>query len=105
MMTHVMEVVLAAIKHLNPQQVPVLVVDQPLFALCKIIEHLRPESLGEDVFVLLMGGLHIEMAALRALGPLLQQSGWDEALAAAGVTTSGRAQSMLKGSHVTRYAH
>ena len=57
--------------------------------------------------VLMMGGLHIEMNLLKLLGDWLCGSGWITSLVQANVTTSGRAESMLSGSHVTRtrYAH
>ena len=62
---------------------------------------------GEDKFVMLMGGLHIEMAALRLVGHWLEGSGWVESLIQATVATSGVAASFIHASHVkrTRYAH
>lgn len=55
----------------------------------------------------MMGGLHIEMVALRVLGRWLDGSGWVDALVQAEITTQGRADAMLKAAHVTRarYAH
>ncbi len=50
----------------------------------------------------MFGGLHVEMAALKTLGDLLEGSGWTGALVQAGVATSGTADSFLKASHVTR---
>ena len=50
----------------------------------------------------MFGGLHIEMAALKILGDLLENSGWTGALVQAGITTPGTADSFLKASHVTR---
>jgi hypothetical protein len=62
-----------------------------------------------DHFVVMFGGLHIEVAALKMLGDLLEDSGWTGVLVQAGVAiaTSGRADSLLKASHVThtRRAH
>lgn len=43
----------------------------------------------------MMGGLHIEMAALKVIGQWLKDSGWWEALVEAQVTTHGRSDSML----------
>jgi len=57
-----MEIVRAAIQHLNP---PILALNQPLFVLVKQIQWTWPTSLGEDHFVLMLGGLHIEMAILQ----------------------------------------
>ena len=44
---------------------------------------------GKDKLVVMFGGLHIEMAALRTLGNWLQGSGWVEALVQAKITTAG----------------
>ena len=102
-----MDVIERALEHLNPGQVPVLTVDQPLFAIAKIIQWNWPESYGEDKFVVLLGGLHIEMAILATLGYLLDGSGWTNVLTQAGIATPGTTDSFLKGAHVkrTRHAH
>ena len=55
-----------------------MVADQPLYALAKQIQWKWPSEYGK--FVVMFGGLHIEMAALRSLGTLLQDSGWTAAL-------------------------
>jgi len=44
---------------------------------------------GEETFVVMFGGLYIEMAALRTLVDWLQGRGWVEALAQAEITTVG----------------
>ena len=59
MIKHSMEIVRAAVQHLNPGQVPVLALDQPLYALAKQIQWTWLTSLGEDHFVLMLDGLHI----------------------------------------------
>ena len=107
MMRHCLNVVQAAVGKLNPGQIPVITGDQPLYALMKQIQWQWPISYGEDVFVVLFGGLHTEMAALRMLGHWLDGSGWSESLVQAGVATVGVAESFLGASHVkrTRYAH
>lgn len=107
MMAHAMDCVTNAINHINPGQTPVITGDQPLYALLRSIQCLQPETYGEDQIFVMMGSLHIEMASLRAVGTLLENSGWVEALVDAKVTTQGRAESMLRGSHVTRtrYVH
>lgn len=46
----------------------VVTFDQPLFALTKEIQWKCPQEYGEEKFVILLGGLHIEMAALKTLG-------------------------------------
>jgi len=97
MIRHSMDVIKRAVEHLNPGQVPVLTVDQPLFAIAKIIQWNWPESYGEDKFVILLGGLHIEMATLATLGDLLDGSGWTNVLTQAGIVAPGTADSFLKG--------
>lgn len=107
MIRHSMDIIKQAVEHLNPGQVPVLTVDQPLFAITKLIQWNWPEVYGEEKFVILLGGLHIEMAALATLGDLLDGSGWTNVLTQAGIATAGTADSFLKGAHVkrTRHAH
>jgi len=55
----------------------------------------------------MMGGLYVEMAALKTLGKWLTKSGWTSVLVQAGIATPGKADAMLPASHVTRtrYAH
>ncbi|KAG0723068.1 hypothetical protein GWK47_043326 [Chionoecetes opilio] len=102
MIRHSMDIVKTAVDVLNPGQIPVLTCDQPLYILAKQIQWSWPTSYGEDRFVVMFGGLHIEMASLKVLGDLLEGSGWTGALVQAGVATSGTADSFLKASHVTR---
>ncbi|GFO25218.1 hypothetical protein PoB_005172300 [Plakobranchus ocellatus] len=75
MIRHAMCVVKQAVHHLNPGQVPVLTLDQPLFAIAKQIQWNWPNDYGEDKFVMLLGGLHLEMASLATIGDLLDGSG------------------------------
>ena len=65
MIKHSMTIIKAAIQHLNPGQVPVLAADQPLFALAKEIQWTWSTAHGEDHFVIMFGGLHIEMGMLK----------------------------------------
>jgi len=103
---HVMSKVKDTVNFLNPGQIPVIAADQPLFALAKQIQWHWPEY-GEDQYVVMFGGLHIEMAALRSLGTLLQGSGWTSAISEAEIASAGTANSFLSASSVTRtrYAH
>ena len=107
MISHAMKMVTDATKHVNPTQIPVIVADQPLYAIIKQVQWTWPETHGEDKIVAMMGGLHIEMNLLKLLGDWLRGSGWIASLIQADITTSGRAEAMLSGSHVTRtrYAH
>ncbi|KAJ8385807.1 hypothetical protein AAFF_G00181630 [Aldrovandia affinis] len=102
MIRHSMDVVKNAVEHLNPGQTPVVTFDQPLFALAKQIQWKWPESYGEDQIVVMFGGLHIEMVALKTLGDWLQGSGWVQALVQAEIATAGTADSFLRASHVLR---
>ena len=107
MIRHSMDVVRSAVEHLNAGQTPVLTFDQPLYALAKQIQWKWPEKYGEDKFVLMLGGLHIEMAALKTIGDWLQGSGWAQALVQADIATVGTADSLHRATHVmcTRKAH
>ena len=105
MMCHSMDVIQQAIEHLSPGQVPVITVDQPLFAICKEIQWTWLEKYGEAKFVTVLGGLHIEMATMKVLGDWLQDSEWVEALVQAKVTSPGTADSFLKVAHITRTCH
>ena len=89
MIKHAMSVINAAVKHLNPGQIPIIILDQPLYAIAKTVQWAFPEIHGEDKYVLLMRGLHVEKAALTLPGDLLEGSGWVEALTEAGIFTSG----------------
>ena len=102
MIRHSIDVVKTAVNHVNPGQAPVVTFDQPLFALAKQIQWKWPEKYGEDKVVVMFGGLHIEMAALKTLGDWLDGSGWAQALVRAEITTPGTAESFLRASHVTR---
>ena len=65
-------------------------------ALVKICES------DNDKFVIMMGGLHIEMATLKTLGDWLEGSGWVQALVQADLATPGTADSFLQAAHVMR---
>ena len=60
-----------------------------------------------SLFVIMFGGLHIEMAAMKSLGTLLEASGWTSAIVEAGVASPGTAESFLTAVSVTgtRLAH
>ena len=104
---HSMDVVKSAVEHLNREQTPVLTFDQPLFSLAKQIQWKWPEKYGSDKLVVMFGGLHIEMAALKTIGDWLDNSGWAQALVQTEIVTAGMADSLLKATHVmrTRRAH
>ena len=107
MIKHSMDVIASAVQHINPGQTPVIAFDQPLFAIAKEIQWKWPNKYGEDKFVILFGGLHIELAALKTAGDWLAGSGWVEALVQADIATAGTADSFLRAAHIarTRHAH
>ena len=107
MMAHAMHLSAKAIQHLHPGQIPVITMDQPLYSIAKQIQWTWPDTFGEDKYVVVMGGLHIELNVMKLLGDILTGSGWTAILVQSEVTTSGRADAILKGSHVTRsrYIH
>ena len=55
--------------------------------------------------MVMLGGLHTEMALWKTLGDVLQGSGWTTALIEADVASSGMADSFLKAAHLTRTRH
>ena len=80
MIRHSLDVIKKTTDLINPGQAPVVTVDQSLFAIAKNIQWKWPLVYEEEKFVILFGGLHIELAALKTLGDLLQCSGWTSAL-------------------------
>ena len=105
MVKHGMNVLRQAIEFLNPGQIPVTTFDQPLFALAKLVQWKWPDTHCERVHVVMLGGLHTEMALWNTLGDLLECSGWTTALTEAEVASSGKADSFLKAAHLTRTRH
>ena len=107
MIKHGMDVVRLATEYLNPEQIPVIAFDAPLYSLAKFIQWRWSDTHGEDKIIVMFGGLHIEMAMWNTYGDYLEDSGWTNALTQAGVASPGTADSYLKASHLTRtrYAH
>ena len=103
---HAINVISSAVKHLNPSKITVVAVDQLLFALAKQIQW-EVGGAYESHVVVMLGGLHIEMAAFKALGKWVLGSGWPEALTNATVASPGVANSFLAASRIirTRRAH
>ena len=107
MMYHTIKIVSSTISKLNPNQIPIIVGDQPIFSLLKQVQWRYPETYREDKLVIFMGGLHLEMSLWTAIGKLLNNSGWDNIVAEAEVTTPGTAESLLRAAHLkkTRLVH
>ena len=76
LLKHSMLFVKAAIEFLNPGQTPVLGADQPISAVYKQLQIQYHVLLGEDKFVIMMGGLHVQDKSNLMLGKLIRGSGW-----------------------------
>ena len=96
-----MNIVLVAINKLNPGQLPITILDQPLYALAKQVQRLFPDLYGGKKIEVFFGGLHTEMATLKLIEQWLQDNGWAEQIVRANITSSKIAESYLKGIHVT----
>ena len=97
---HVLQKACDTVAHLNLGQVPVITADQPIYASSKQVQWQWSNEYGEDKYLVMFGGLHIKMAALKSLGSLLKGSGWTGGLVEAGVVSSGTAHSFLSVSSV-----
>ena len=88
------------------RQTPVIALDQPLYAIAKAIQWDPTTRFNEDNYFVFLGPLHKEMCE-KTLGDWVRDSGWVEMLIDADVTSPGRAEALVKTSHVTwtRYAH
>ena len=102
MICHAIDVITKAVNFLNRGQAPVLACDQPLYAIAKKIQWNFPTVYGEKKLVVMFGGFHTELVALKALGSWIEDSGWTSVLVQAGVTTPGTIDSFLKAWHVSR---
>jgi hypothetical protein len=97
-----MDVIKLSVNHLNPGQVPVIALDQPLYAVAKEIQWKMRDNYGEDKFVMVFGGLHVEQAFLKVNAQWLENRGWIADLVDANVATPGTAESFIKVSSITR---
>ena len=75
MIKHGMNVIKKATEFLNPGQIPVTTFDHPLYAIAKSIQWKWPEMYGESQYVVMLGGLHAEMALWKTVGDILKTSG------------------------------
>jgi len=82
-----MELVEMTTEHLNPYQIPLLLVAQPFYDLAKMQWSFH-KIFGEDNFVVMQGGLHIEKALWSTMGYLLLESGSPERIWASEDTDS-----------------
>lgn len=100
MILHAMNVIKLATNKLNPNQVPVITCDQPLFALGQQISLTLPETHGQKDFVFIFGGLHIEMTMIKTIGDYIADSGWTTALLNAGIFTKGKIDNVIHAGHI-----
>ena len=67
LLSRVMNLVKEAVEHLNPNQTPVLTMDQLLFTIAKEILWLWLNSFGKNKYVIMIGGLNVELATFKSL--------------------------------------
>ena len=67
-----MDILQTATLHLNPSQATVLTVDRPRYTIEKKIQWSFPNMYDEQNFIIMMGGLHIEMTFVLVLGQWLE---------------------------------
>ena len=75
------------------------------YAIAKQLQGQFPEILGEYVYILMMGALHIEDKGQLMLWKFIRGSGWEWAMTTAEICTTGRVASTLDEHHIKRYAH
>ena len=85
MVKHGMNVRHKATQFLNPNQIPVIAFYAPLYALAKLVQWKWPITHGEDKYMIMLGGLHMEMASWNTFGDYLENSAWTTALVQAEV--------------------
>jgi hypothetical protein len=81
-----------SINYINPNQIPVIAADQPLFALAKQIQWTYPDLYGEDKYFFFLGDLHIEQVIYAILESYFEDSGWLDLLGRANITIHGVAK-------------
>ena len=68
MIKHGMDVIKTAVDKVRKDQTPGIVFGQPLYASAKKVQRSWKDIYSETQFVVIMGPLHTEMAALKTLG-------------------------------------
>ena len=66
-----MTVIQKVVQKVNPRQFPIFTTNQPVYTLLKQKQCKFSNDFGEDVFIIVMGGLHIGMTMLQVLGLIL----------------------------------
>ena len=101
MVYHGMNIIKSATNYLNKGQTPVMVCDLPLYVLAKKIQWKYKETHGEDKFVLVLGGLHIEKLIYEVIDDYFEGSGWSIAISNGRVASSGESETYTGGHSIT----
>ncbi|KAK3918979.1 Chromosome-associated kinesin KIF4 [Frankliniella fusca] len=102
MIYHGMKIVKNTTSYLNPAQIPIMIGDQPLFALAKLLQWNCPQEFSEDKFVVLFGHFHIEQNFLQLMGKFMKSGGWVGVAVNSGIIDVGSAEAILTVKHVTK---
>ena len=86
--------------HVNPEQIPVLTVDQPLYAIAKRTQWKWPDEYGEKCYSDRRSP-HLDGYA-KVIGIWLDGSGWSYVMTSANVTAEGRTAGLVKGAYISR---
>ena len=78
----------------NPGETSIVTADQPLFEMPKQIQQEWPDFYGKDKFIVMFGGLHIEMACYKTLGDILRDRGQTCCFTEANIATPRTADSL-----------
>ena len=86
---HCMNIIRDTIEFINPNQVPVDVSDQPVYAFSKEVQLRYPSVFGPGKYISLFGDLHVEHSALLMHGQIIKGSGLDSILQRSQLSTIG----------------
>jgi len=101
---HGVDIVSNITKLLNGDQVLVIGVDQPLFAIGKLLQWNFPLKYDIDKLLFMFGTLHIEMDFSHVVGAFLENSGWTLIVINSGIKNAGAVEALLKvGSYMKSY--
>ena len=86
---HLMDLVRNDFNIVNRGQTSVIACDKLLYKIAKYIQWTWSETRGENSYVVMLGGLHINMTFLKCIGDLLNRSGRTSAISQANIATPG----------------
>ena len=99
MQYHCMDIIKRSTALLNPDQIPVDVCDQPIYALTKEIQWRYPDTFGNSKYFSLFGSLHIEKSMLVVHGQIIKGTGLDKILTSCGLSIAGT-QAIVNVNHI-----